>query len=506
MGGEPAVSVVISTFNRSRSLGASLDGLARQRLPPSLDFEVIVVNNNSSDDTAAVVSRFALDMPRRYRYLFEPRQGVSHGRNAGIREARAPIVAFTDDDNVVDPGWIATLISVLDRHPEAWGVGGRVLPEWSAPAPSWLDERHWAPLAILDYGDHPFYTSSTKPLCLLTANLAVRRKVFSQIGEFSPDFPRCQDHELLIRLWRAGGKVLYAPELVVRAQIPLERLARRYHRIWHTRHGGFTAQMRLQEIFDRRGMLLEAPVRAPRLFGTSGFVYRELGSQMWQWTTSALRFDRAGAANHSHSVRYHIAYIRHNARHRQRGLQGRLQEPIAFLNAHVARRLKSAAMSTRRVALVHVLLAIMVGASLYDIRTGTEHWPFSPYPMFSEVERVPALDAFRLFGVTNEVAPREIPLLDSDMIAPFDQARLSAALRLTYNDPSRRPLVADMLSDCLFRYERRRVSGQHDGPALSAVRLYALHWTLDPHAANVNAPDSRRLLVQVDRTAAGFSE
>jgi glycosyltransferase involved in cell wall biosynthesis len=507
MSGDPAVSVIISTFNRSQLLAASLEGLARQRLDPPHDFELIVVDNNSSDNTAAVVSRFALEMPGRCRYLFEPRQGPSHGRNAGIRVARAPIVAFTDDDNVVDPDWIATIISVLDRHPEAQAVGGRVLPEWSAPAPAWLNARHWAPLAILDYGDRLFHTNSADPRCLLTANLAIRRKVFAEIGEFSPHFPRCQDHELLIRFWRAGASALYAPELVVRAPIPRERLTRQYHRAWHKAHGAFTARMRLQEIFDRQGRLLEAPVEAPRLYGTPGFVYRAFCRHVWQWIGGVLRFDRAAAADHANNVLYFAAYIGENARRWLREPRGSIQDLVAFLHAHVARRLKSPAISIRRVVLVHCLVVTIVGASLYDIRTGREHWPVSPYPMFSEVERIPALDAIRLFGVTDEPTPREIPLNDSNLIAPFDQARLSNALRLTYNDLSRRTLVTDMLSDCLFRYERRRISGEHDGPALQAVRLYNLHWTLDPRAANVDTPDSRRLLTQVDRraeTASGF--
>jgi GT2 family glycosyltransferase len=500
MARRPAVSVVISTFNRSRFLAGSLEGFARQRVSSSVAFEVIVVDNNSSDDTEAVVRRLASEFPGRYRYLFEPRQGVSHGRNRGIRAALAPIVAFTDDDNVAEPDWIATLLAAFDRHPEVAAVGGRVLPEWPSAPPTWLDRRHWAPLAILDYGDRGFTTSSADPRCLLTANLAVRRKVFSEIGEFSPDFPRCQDHEFQLRLWRAGACVLYAPELVVRARISPERLTRRYHRAWHRTHGVFMSLMRFQEIIDCQGRLLPAPTEAPRLYGTPGFVYRSMGHHVWQWAVAALLFDRAGATDQADRVRYFLSYIRHNARTRPNGHQRPLRDSIAFVQAHLARRLRGAAISVRRATLVHLLVAALVGASAYDIRTGREHWPFSPYPMFSDVERLWTLDGLRLFGLTDEATPREIPLLDSDVIAPFDQARLAAAFRRTANDPARQELVAAMLNDCLDRYERRRNSGRHDGPALRAIRLYDLHWTLDPNASNVDTPDRRRLVAQIDRT------
>jgi hypothetical protein len=260
------------------------------------------------------------------------------------------------------------------------------------------------------------------------------------------------------------------------------------------------ALMQFQEIIDRQGRLLPAPADTPRLYGTPGFVYRAMGQDARQCALAALQFDRAGAVDHADRVRYFLSYIRHNARMRPRERQSPLRDPIAFFQAHLARRLKGAAISIRRVTLVQFLVAALVGASAYDIRTGQEHWPFSPYPMFSDVERLWTLDGFRLFGVTDEASPREIPLLESDLIAPFDQARLAAAFRRTYNDPARRDLLAVMLTDCLERYERRRALGQHEGPALRAVRLYDFHWTLDPHATNVDTPDRRRLIAQVDRS------
>jgi hypothetical protein len=112
----------------------------------------------------------------------------------------------------------------------------------------------------------------------------------------------------------------------------------------------------------------------------------------------------------------------------------------------------------------------------------------------------------RLFGLSDEPSPREIPLIDQDAIAPFDQARLATALARTVSDPIRRPLITDMLRNCLARYELLRATGRQSGPPLRAVRLYALHWTLDSSAANAASPDRKQLIAQVDREgpAAGF--
>jgi glycosyltransferase involved in cell wall biosynthesis len=496
MSGVPSVSVVISTFNRASSLSRTLWSLAQQSADAALDFEVIVVDNKCTDGTAAVVQRFLVWQPERFRYVFEPRQGVSYGRNAGIRAARAPIVAFTDDDNEATPQWVTAIKDALDQHPEAAAVGGRILPEWPAPVPEWLDERHWSPLAILDYGDRAFYTSASDPRCLLTANLAVRREIFSTIGEFSPDFPRCQDHELQIRLWRAGARAFYAPDVVVRARVPPERLTRQYHRTWHSVHGVVTASMQLQEIIDGQGRLLDAPASVPRLFGTPGFVYRALLLHMRDWARAMVSGDRRARAAHGDRVWYYLAYIEQTARARH-AVASSVGEAVGFVRAHVGKRLRTATMSARRVVAVQTLLAILVGWSAYDIFTGTEQWPFSPYPMFSHVERKPDLDGLRLVGVTDDLLSREVPLLDRALIAPFDQTRIATAFARLRNDPGRQALLETALRDCLVRYERGRTLGRHNGPALQGVRLYDEHWTLAPDAANVDAPDSRHLIAEV---------
>jgi glycosyltransferase involved in cell wall biosynthesis len=494
----PDVSVVISTFNRCASLACTLDSLLAQQVPASLDYEIIVVDNNSSDSTPAVVESYRRRDPTRVRYVFEPQQGVSYGRNAGIRASRAPIVAFTDDDNEVDPHWVATVKATLDDHPDTAAIGGRILPQWPRPVlPRWLDRRHWAPLAILDYGDRPFYTNSSNPRCLLTANLAVRRAVFDRIGHFSPDFPRCQDHELLIRLWRAGEHALYTPDLVVRTRIVGERLTKRYHREWHARHGFYAALMRLQEIIDVSGRLVAPPNAAIRLYGTPGFVYRELGREARYWFGALLRFDRARAEHHRHRVEYLTTYIRRMASGDRRSPLQWMIEPVAFARAHLRRRTRVGSMSASRLAVAAAVIAGTAAGSLYDIGTDQEHWPFSQYPMFSAVERDAILESPRVFGVTLGPDGTEIPLLDGNLIRPFDQCRLSTAFARTYNNPARRALVASMLRDALERYERLRAAGEHQGPPLAAVRLYAVTWTLDPRARNVTDPDQKRLLAEV---------
>jgi len=97
-------------------------------------------------------------------------------------------------------------------------------------------------------------------------------------------------------------------------------------------------------------------------------------------------------------------------------------------------------------------------------------------------------------------------MLDSEVIYPFDQCRLTSALSRTYHDIDRRYLIREQLRDCLNRYEARRRAGDHAGPPLAAVRLYEMYWTLDADASNVATPDARRLIdtVHLAEGAAAF--
>ncbi|HEX5734489.1 MAG TPA: glycosyltransferase, partial [Blastocatellia bacterium] len=256
-------------------------------------YEVIVVDNNSTDSTREVVESLINKGHSNLHYVFEPKQGVSYARNSGIQRARAPIIAFADDDVVVARDWIEVIKREFDAYPNVACLGGKVLPEWKGEPPAWLTRDHWSPLALQDYGDEPFYVNAENPLCLVSANLAFRREVFSCIGPFAPELQRVKDGigsmedlELLIRYWRAGGESLYLPSLVVTTEVPVARTTRKYHRRWHRGHGRFYALMR-SAYFERSSK------RA--LFGVPAHLYRQsiIDAANWAGHSMLGRRDRA---------------------------------------------------------------------------------------------------------------------------------------------------------------------------------------------------------------------
>jgi glucosyl-dolichyl phosphate glucuronosyltransferase len=223
------ISVVVSTYNRADRLPAALDAVLDQ--DTAIPYEVIVVDNNSTDGTAAVLASYSERFRGRLRSAFEPRQGLSYGRNAGILLSRSPIVAFSDDDVRVAPNWIAQLCRAFDEHADIAYVGGRVLPEWLEPPPRWLTTAHWSPLALQDYGDEPLRSGRERAVCLVGANLAFRRRVFDRVGLFTPSLGRVkdgigstEDHEMQLRVWGSGMHGLYAPSVVAVADVTPDRL------------------------------------------------------------------------------------------------------------------------------------------------------------------------------------------------------------------------------------------------------------------------------------------
>lgn len=114
---QQCVDVVIPVRNGARFIGACLDSVRVQTLPPS---SVIVVDDGSTDDTPDIVERYAAHWPNLRMLRTEPR-GTSHARNVGIAGARAPFVAFLDSDDVWHPEKLERQMSLF--HPDDPRVG-----------------------------------------------------------------------------------------------------------------------------------------------------------------------------------------------------------------------------------------------------------------------------------------------------------------------------------------------------------------------------------------------
>lgn len=169
-GSEPSVSVVIPTHQRAGYLEELLEVLTEQTIGVPR-FEVIVCDDGSTDDTWAVLEKATDHSPLR---LCALRQAVSSGpsraRNLACSRARAPLIAFTDDDCLPTPGWLA---AVLEAFADADVVQGAVRgdPRAERVAGPW-DKTLWVT------GPTPWFE---------TANISYRRELFERLGGFVED-------------------------------------------------------------------------------------------------------------------------------------------------------------------------------------------------------------------------------------------------------------------------------------------------------------------------------
>jgi glycosyltransferase involved in cell wall biosynthesis len=302
----PALSVVLCTYNRAALLRDALDALVAQQSDTPA-FELIVVDNKSTDDTAVVIQE-TMRRHRNVRSIFEPRPGLASARNAGIEAALAPLLAFTDDDVRVARNWVAAVVAGFAAFADAEWIGGKVLPRWPTEPPAWLDATGSAPLALVDYGDETFPVSATRPICLVGANLAGRRRAFARVGLFDPRVERrgdvigsTEDHEWQLRLWGAGLHGYYDPRIVVYAAVPPERLKKAYHRAWHDGHGRFSSVMR-DPAFERS--------RA-RLLGVPTHVFRAIVAEGCAFVSDVVRRRSAEAFGHELRLRFLVGFTRH---------------------------------------------------------------------------------------------------------------------------------------------------------------------------------------------------
>lgn len=197
----PFVSIVVPTYNRRDLLGALLASIAALDWPADR-LELLVVDNSSTDGTPEAVEAFARTVPFPVQYHRQSNRGPAKSRDFGLRTARGEIVAFTDSDCVVTPGWLRHLVAAMG--PGVGCVQGRTLPNPAQP-------RHRFEKTIEITAVSPFYE---------TCNIAYPRALAIRAGGFTDDYEYFgEDTDLGWRVHRTGARTVFAPEALVHHEV-----------------------------------------------------------------------------------------------------------------------------------------------------------------------------------------------------------------------------------------------------------------------------------------------
>lgn len=173
MSDAPLISIVIPHLNQPEFLNTCLSSLPVSGEAGTPDYEVLVIDNGSAVLPHDVVARF-----EQVRLLTEEEPGPGPARNRGVAEARGEIIAFTDADCVIDPGWLTRIVTYFGENPDTHAVGGDVYILRRDPD-------HATPLEAYE-GVYAFRTRMyiEKMNFTATNNMAVRATAMAAVGAF----------------------------------------------------------------------------------------------------------------------------------------------------------------------------------------------------------------------------------------------------------------------------------------------------------------------------------
>jgi len=228
-----SVDIAICTWNRSGLLAQTLESLLKLRIPAGLKWRVLVVDNRSTDDTQDTLEAYAEVLP--LVILSETEQGHTFARNRAVTAATGDLILWTDDDVIVDPGWLEAFVSAANREPDIDFWGGKIEPHFPGGRPRWIGE-NWTQLAgcfaARDLGEQAIeLTPTTLPY---GANFSVRGSVQrqnlfnSKLGRRGGEVVGEDELEFLRRLLAQGHRGKWVPESHLRHVIPAERATTEY--------------------------------------------------------------------------------------------------------------------------------------------------------------------------------------------------------------------------------------------------------------------------------------
>jgi glycosyltransferase involved in cell wall biosynthesis len=301
----PDVSVVVCTYNRADFLRQTLASLLQQTLK-SKCYEIIVVDDGSSDHTAEAVEDVRRGARIDIRYIRQANSGIGNARNRGYREARAPWVAYIDDDELASEHWLSELLDTAEATSADCVGGPSILRVLGNP-----DIQPVGTIGML-LGQNPCMVTASRNMSLLQrlraritrlnvpggGNVLVRKALLERLGGFRP-LRHGEDLDFFRRAVQEKAGLATAHQAIIYHLTPAERLTSRALYSEADRGG------RAQATIDRAefGVIRPCGVAALRIAHMIAFTIPAL---VWH----RLMGNRSHVVSKCCSLRYALAYMR----------------------------------------------------------------------------------------------------------------------------------------------------------------------------------------------------
>lgn len=205
------ISVVIITRNRCKDLKECLNSIFDMNVTPN---EVIVVDNLSTDGTEKIKEFYPI------KFISIKERGMTKARNMGISVAQGDVVAFVDDDVIVDKNWLKYLIEAHEKD-GIYGVGGRVIP-YGMPKNCYVKVggmvgKVFDDGLILSNFDI-FMSHLIEVDFLYGCNMSFKKEALVKVGGFDENLRgNCfrEDTDACLRMKKLGYKLIYEPRALV---------------------------------------------------------------------------------------------------------------------------------------------------------------------------------------------------------------------------------------------------------------------------------------------------
>lgn len=189
------ISVIIPTYNRKDLLIRLVNSLYNSECSKEL-YEVVIIDDGSSDGTADMLKHLQSSYSNLF-YKTIKNSGPGISKNIGVELSRGRIVAFLDDDCLVDKSWFVEIRECLLKNNGPDFVFGKILP-------------------YLPFGYPFFHTWDLRGQHITTCNAAMKKDLFIEIGGFDPVLSYwAEDCDFVARLKRSGKEIIYNQNMII---------------------------------------------------------------------------------------------------------------------------------------------------------------------------------------------------------------------------------------------------------------------------------------------------